>query len=284
MGWEARDMRNAAIMAIVLGCGAASAAAAQSVATPATSAALAQAAFAPQVGGTDPIGEILDRHVRTPRAAQTSWRTHAYRLTPKAVDSGPVDSLRVSLGEPRRTLGGLPLTFDPAFDSAKAYEVSLVRNWPGAISFDNGKIGLDVSPHAGFGVSSSGNVAEAGATVRIGRSREDVAVERLRDMGVGDGSSFGLEGRWYLFAAASGRAVGLNMLRGEAGWDRAGWTTDPTGSLVGDAQIGVGWRKGPAQTSFGLIHREVKGQHMLFGQETHDDTMVAVSFTIRPGD
>ena len=34
------------------------------------------------------------------------------------------------------------------------------------------------------------------------------------------------------------------MLHGETGWDRAGWTTDATSTLIGDTQVGVGWRKG----------------------------------------
>jgi hypothetical protein len=102
-------------------------------------------------------------------------------------------------------------------------------------------------------------------------------------MGVRDGSSFGESGRWYLFAAASGRAVGLNLLRGDSGWTRAGWSTDPSSALIGDAQVGVGWRKGDVQTSLGFIHREVKGQHMIFGQETRNDSLLAFSFAVKPG-
>ena len=73
------------------------------------------------------------------------------------------------------------------------------------------------------------------------------------------------------------------MLRGEGGdWDRAGWTTDPAAAVIGDAHVGVGYRKGNLQTSFGLIHREVKGQHMVFGQETKEDSVVAFTFSIKP--
>ena len=84
-------------------------------------------------------------------------------------------------------------------------------------------------------------------------------------------ATFGDTGRWYLFAAASGRAVGMNMLHGETGWNGAGWTTDPSSTLIGDAQLGVGWRKGAVQTSVGYIHREVKGQHMIWGVDTRED-------------
>lgn len=161
-------------------------------------------------------------------------------------------------------------------------DVMAVRSWPGAIRFQSEKLEFDVAPHAGFGVSRFGTQAEGGATLTVSKSRTDQAMERLRDMGVKDGAGFGDTGRWYLFAAASGRAVGMNVLRGEHGWDRAGWTTDATGGLVGDAQVGVGWRKGDVQSSFGVIHREVKGKHMVFGQHTRDDTVAAFTFSFRP--
>ena len=106
---------------------------------------------------------------------------------------------------------------------------------------------------------------------------------RLNDLGVRDGAAYGDQGRWYLFAAASGRAVGLNILRNErAGWDRDGWSTDTSSALIGDAHVGVAWRKGAMQTSLGYIHREVKGEHMIYGQQTKDDSVVAFSFSIKP--
>jgi hypothetical protein len=101
-------------------------------------------------------------------------------------------------------------------------------------------------------------------------------------MGVKDGAHFGDQGRWYLFAAASGRAVGMNMLHGDAGWGGAGWSTDPTSKLIGDAQLGVGWRRGAIQTSVGYVHRKVKGDHLMYGVDPHDDSMVAFSLSIRP--
>ncbi len=58
----------------------------------------------------------------------------------------------------------------------------------------------------------------------------------------------------------------------------------PSGALVGDAQVGVGWRKGDLQSSFGVIHREVKGAHMVFGQQTRDDTVAAFTFSLKPQD
>ena len=78
------------------------------------------------------------------------------------------------------------------------------------------------------------------------------------------------------------RADAEPHLREDGAWDNEGWTTDAATALVGDAHVGVGWRKGPLQTSVGYIHREVKGQHMLFGQKAKEDSVVAFSFTVKP--
>ncbi|MFZ5718568.1 MAG: lipid A-modifier LpxR family protein [Pseudomonadota bacterium] len=234
----------------------------------------------------DLTAEILNSAAFTPREAYAAgegpveWRSGELRLSDDR--AGPVDTVRVNIGGILHTPGGLPLNPERGAFDADTLDITLVRHWPGAMRFASDGLEVDVVPHAGFGVSSFGGQAEGGATVTVSKSRTDRAVERLRDMGVRDGAGFGDTGRWYLFAAASGRAVGLNMLRGERGWDRAGWSTDDTGALVGDAQIGVGWRKGDMQSSFGVIHREVRGKHMVFGQETRDDTVAAFTFSFRP--
>ena len=193
--------------------------------------------------------------------------------------------LRVTYAEFLRAPVYAPGTLDRT-----ATDVTLVRSWPKAVSFTSDKFEFDIAPHAGVGVGSRGGPsspslrAEGGAMLTVEKkSRGEQAMQQLRDMGVADGLSYGDAGRFYFFAAASGQAVGLNMMHGEGGWDRAGWSTDDTGALVGDAQVGVGWRKGDGQASFGVIHREVKGRHMVFGQTTRDDTIAAFTFSIRPG-
>jgi hypothetical protein len=242
---------------------------------------LDEAAFVPLSADADPIGRLVEREGYAPGQGPVRWKTGAVQLS-KPATHGPVDSLRVSVGGALQAPGGLPLDLSRAQFDSRAYEVSLVRDWPGAVSFDAGRFDVDVSPHAGVGVTSYGGSAEAGATLRLSQRLDETAASRLKSLGVRDGAAFGDRGRWYLFAAAGARAVGLNMLRSDLGWDRAGWTTDPTSALIGDAQLGVGWRKGPLQSSLGLVHREVKGQHMLFGQQTHDDTLVAFSLSIKP--
>lgn len=206
--------------------------------------ALRDAAFAakPQRSADDAIGALLDRNSDLPR------------------------------------LGDLPFSARAASDP-RADSLAVIR-WPNALSFDQGPVSVDLSPHAGLGRGRAGDSAEAGATLEL--SKADTAGERLKDMGVKDGAAFGDKGRWYLFAAASGRAVGLNMLHGEGGWDRAGWSTDSTSKLVGDTQIGVGWRKGAMQSSVGYVHRSVKGAHLLRGIDPHDDDMLAFSLSVKP--
>lgn len=274
-------MRLLAIAAIVLGAGAATQVAAQSYLADTTRSDLQAAAFAPQRWEADPIGQVLDRSAFEPGAGPVRWRTDTVRLNP-AKAGGAVDTLRVSVGGVMRTPGGLPLNHDRAEFEEDAYEVAVTRDWPSAFRLSGDRFDLDVSPHAGFGMGDAGGLAEAGATVRVGKNLDDKVADRLGDIGVRDGSSFGDQGRWYLFAATSGRAVGLNMLRNEGGWDRAGWSTDPASALISDAQVGVAWRKGAMQTSVGYVRREIKSEHRLMGQETRPDSTFAISFSIKP--
>lgn len=184
-------------------------------------------------------------------------------------------------------LGGAvvaPLAVPSLRTQFEAHDVAVTRDWPGAVSFDGKVFGFDVSPHAGVGVTTLGGSAEAGAMVQISKrdSLSESASQRLKALGLRDGARFGDRGRWYLFAAASGRAVGLNMLHSDTGWDRAGWSQDATSTLIGDAQVGVGFRKGPVQTSLGYIHREVKGPNMLWGVDAKGDDAVAFTLSIKP--
>ncbi len=267
-------VRRLAFAAIVLGCGAATAAAAQSFApigAPRDQPLIPSAAD--QLSGA----AFLDRETYSAREESlVRRRSGEVKL---GASGGAVDLLRIDVDE---RLKGLPLAPTRDQFDAGAYDVTLIRSWPRAINFAEGGLQVDVSPHAGLGVGSRGGSAEAGATLTVGQKREKQAVEALKDLGVREGTEYGDQGRWYLFAAASGRAVGLNMLRNEGDWSRGKWTTDDTGELVGDAHVGVGWRKGDMQSSFGVIHREVKGNHLIFGQQTRDDTVAAFTFSIRP--
>ena len=210
-----------------------------------------------------------------------SWRSNAFVVAEKG---GAVDSVRVSVANVSRTAATAPLTLvRPDADNFDAddVDVTLTRGWPAAVKFAAGKYALDVTPHAGFGFGDAGGSAEAGATVRLGKNVEDRVSDSL---GLRDGGeAFGQRGRWYVFAAASGRAVGMNMLRGQDGdWSRAGLTSDVNSKLIGDSQAGVAWRRGPMQASLGYIHREMKAKDQIMGMATQKDSMVALSFSLKP--
>ncbi|MDP3175286.1 MAG: DUF2219 family protein [Phenylobacterium sp.] len=270
-------MGLAAVAALAVGAGIAG----QAMAAPQTPTSVTTAVNSSAALFEDPMGQLMSREV-TVADGPVEWRGAQTTTLHLSEAGAAIDSVRVSVGGVLRSPGGLPLNLDRADFDARVYEVSVVRDWPGAWRVGAGDYDLDVSPHAGVGVSNLGGQAEAGAVVRLGKGLDDDVAQRLGDIGVRDGASFGDHGRWYLFAAASGRAVGLNMLRSDDGWDRAGWSTDPSSALIGDAHVGIGYRRGAMQTSLGYVHREVKGQHMIFGQETRDDSMVAFSLSIKP--
>jgi hypothetical protein len=197
-----------------------------------------------------------------------------------------VDSVRMSLGSVARAPGGL-ITARPdglTDPEAQAFDVRYIHGWPSALKWSAAGYALDVSPHAGLGVSNAGGTAEAGAMVRFGSDLGGKVAKKLGLHEV-DGSSYGDRGRWYLFAAASGQAVGLNMSPGAPGMPRNSWSSETTSALISDAQAGVGWRKGEMQASFGYVHREIKSQAVELtsgGPAKISDSMVAFSLSIHP--
>ena len=192
---------------------------------------------------------------------------------------GAVDALKVSVAEIVRTPGALPPRPGQAVSTdAGAYEVSYTRGWPNLWRADAGEFDLDVTPHAGVGVSNAGGEAEAGAMVRLRRKAEGWA----DSLGVRDGTRFGDQGRWYLFAAASGRAVGLNVQRTNGDWSNRGLSTDTSSALINDIQAGIGWRKGSVQASLAWMRRKVKAAQTLVGWDHRDDSMVAVTMSVKP--
>ena len=278
-------MKSLAAIAIVLGASGAfsGVAFAQPAMAQAMSSDLRNAAFAPLTSASeartvqdDVIGRLLD--LANPAAPQFKWRDD-YLAQNVTGHGDTVDTLRITYGQAPNLYGpNNLLTQDPAHPD---YEVRLTRDWPVAFSLRGERYGVDLTPHAGLGFSNRGNSAEAGATLTFGRNSQSLA-NALDHLGVHDGAALDQAGRWYVFAAASGRAMGLNVQKDEArGWDRS-WSMDNASALVGDAQLGVGWRQGILQTSVGLIHREVKGDHAIWGQEFKTDSMVALSFSIKP--
>jgi len=259
-------MRRSFGLLLVLICGAATAARAGEP---------APTLILPNLAPSDSFNALLDG--AQPDAAQVRWRSTQVKLTPKS-------HLRVNLTDPLIGPGASRGQAARLGTETGDYEVTLVRDFPKAVSFNTGKVGVDLTPHAGLGMTPYGTVAEAGARMEISQRMDDAAVASLGAIGVRDGALLGDKGRWYMFAAASGRAVGINMMRSDAGgWAKGGWTTDQSSTLVGDAQIGVGWRKGAMQTSLGVLHREAKAQHTYFGYTSRPDTVAGFTFAVRPG-
>ncbi len=187
--------------------------------------------------------------------------------------AGSVEQIRVRWAdEPLDPDSPLPVESIERARFERDYDVSYVRGWP-LVSGEPGAQ-VEFTPHAAVGVGSDGGSAEVGATIRVG------------DLEVRDGRSYeDDQGRWYLFAAGTRRAVGLNILRGmDGGWSRQGISHD-TGAFIGDAQVGVAWRQGDTQASFGYVHREITAEGVHGGTGIDRDAtegFVAVQFSIRP--
>jgi hypothetical protein len=85
-------------------------------------------------------------------------------------------------------------------------------------------------------------------------------------------------GRWFVFAAGSGKAFGLNLIRDPvAGWRQAGWSVERLAEF-GKVQLGLGWRKGATQMSVAASRREI-GAYGL----SREDTVFGLSFSLKPG-
>ena len=171
-----------------------------------------------------------------------------------------------------------PTPRDAAEFDVDSYDVSFTRGFTAARGYTASGLEISLIPHAGLGVGDRGTSAEAGATLRIGSD-----LQRL----VPEGSAaFGQRARWYLYAAGSGRAVGYNFARDRDGsFNRSGVSHD-SGSFLGDASIGVAFRKGDVQTSFGLVYREIEAKGMPGGGKDFDDDvdegLVAFQLSIKP--
>lgn len=181
----------------------------------------------------------------------------------------------VAEGRLRRADGSpLPVTpLDRSELDPERYDLRYVRGWPVATAYTENGLEVSLTPHAGVGVGSDGGSAEAGATVRIGSAQ------------VRDGQTFGDRARWYVYAAGSGRAVGYNFARTRDGdYARSGYSHD-SGAFLGDASLGVAYRRGDLQGSFGLVYREIEAEGLRSGRGLDNDVtegLVAFQLSIKP--
>ena len=202
--------------------------------------------------------------------------TEAWRDT----NSGAVERLRLTRGGDwlRSDGAAVPLTpRDAAMLDDDRYSFSYTRGWPSRSYDPDSGLQVEFIPHAGFGVEDGGGTAEAGATLRVGSTLNRLVPE-------GDAAFDDDQGRWYLFAAGSRRAVGYNFARTRDGdFVRSGMSHD-SGAFIGDAQVGVAWRRGDMQTSFGYVYRKHKVRELVgrdFERE-RSEGVLAFQLSIRP--
>lgn len=181
------------------------------------------------------------------------------------------DRLRLRTEGPVRRVDGSPLPpgpLDPAAYETEHYDLTYTRGWTEILGQTVAGLDVTLSPHVGVGVGSRGGATEAGATLRIGPD-----LDRLVPDG---GDAFGERPRWYLYAAGSGRAVGYNWARNRDGeFARSGVSHD-SGVFMGDASLGVAMRRGPVQSSLGLIYREIGVEGVRLGQGVDTDVSEGV--------
>lgn len=190
------------------------------------------------------------------------------------------DRLRLRTEGPLRRLDGSPLPpglRDGAALETEHYDLIYSRGWTETLGQTASGLDVTLTPHVAVGVGSRGGSTEAGATLRIGRD-----LERLVPDG---GEAFGERPRWYLYAAGSGRAVGYNFARTRDGdFARSGVSHD-SGAFLGDASLGVAMRRGPVQSSFSLVYREIETEGLRGGHGVDTDVsegLVAFQLSIKP--
>jgi hypothetical protein len=190
------------------------------------------------------------------------------------------DRLRLRTEGPVRRVDGSPLPpgpLDPAAYEAEHYDLTYTRGWTEILGRTASGLDVSLTPHLGVGLGSRGGSTEAGATLRIGPD-----LDRLVPEGE---EAFGQRPRWYLYAAGSGRAVGYNWARNRDGeFARSGVSHD-AGAFMGDASLGLAMRRGPVQSSIGLIYREIGVEGLRVGEGVDTDVsegVIAFQLSIKP--
>lgn len=113
---------------------------------------------------------------------------------------------------------------------------------------------------------------DAFAMPRISRPSPVQEVRRLL-MRVGPSQDASGKGRWFVFVAASGDALGLNLGRDPEKGLRGRWSVERLAEF-GKAQLGVGWRKGRQQIALSAARREIGAYGV-----SREDTVVGVNIT-----
>lgn len=165
------------------------------------------------------------------------------------------------------------LVIDPRLGGA--YDLDYTYTGPGLVRMNSGRYSLDVRPQWGFGVSSfNGSSTHAGAVVRFGRDLTDDVIDAYSQRS-GEARR---KDRWFVYAGASGKAFGWNVLPGLDG--RRDLSFEETGSFVGTAQAGLAWRAGDLTAALGYAHD--KARVKLFGARSETDDRFGLFISYRP--
>ena len=153
-------------------------------------------------------------------------------------------------------------------DGRQAFELTFIRNWTGAVAVQSGRLSLDITPHAGLGLSSAGaQLAEVGARLRVNHIISAVGARGLLD-----------HSRVSLFAGLQGRATGRNLLSTQALSAKG----DPFGNgFVREAQAGLGFNRGALQASLGYTHERINMRAL--GEDVRLDNRVGLTLSFCPG-
>lgn len=224
------------------------------------------------------LGQSIDWRVALDQQSALSPRFGQAQTTETTyVGSGYSETLSLSQNVVWGPPESSPFRQAQPWDENHRVDLAYQRQWTAAYGRTPSGLEVSLTPHTGVTYSSDGSSAEAGATLRIGQN--------LRHLAQNGDEVFGNRPRWYLFAAGSKRAVGYNLARGRDGeLSRAGLTHD-RGSSIGDATIGVAYRRGPVESSIGIVYREneTKGLRSFDGIKTDvGEGILAFQLSIRP--
>ena len=229
---------------------------------------------------SDPLKILESAAAQAAPKAVMDWKSGVMILSRSGRSTlQAVDQVTVGLNDAVRTRMAAPLFSGPPSQQVRPIPVGYARDWPAALSLKAGRYDLELSPHASVRMTGLGREAEAGGVIRFGPATNPDQHRPLLRRGR-DQSTVG-SGRWFLFAAASGRAVSWRTLRQTIGGERPWSPADNSSAFITSSQAGVAWNYGPIQTSFALVRRKTKtgaGLAVLPANES----IVAFTISLRP--
>lgn len=128
-----------------------------------------------------------------------------------------------------------------------------------------GQLDVDVQPAAKLVMGRDVSGAGAGAMVRIGQN-----FTRPRASGELTG--------WYVYAGADAQALTYRINADAAPFTEAMRVEDKV--MVGDAQLGVAWRRDRGEYTLGFMHREVKYQGPMRESYSTEESFLGLGYAL----